>query len=80
MVQPITLSLGTKYPFHSATTNLSIPLLAFKILAEPTHSTLGYMGPNIYTAALLMVPIYLVSVMKGCLTMSDFLFVQKTSW
>lgn len=50
----------------------SIPLSAFKILPEPTHSTLGYVGLNIYTVALLIVPICLVSVMKGCLTMSDF--------
>ena len=33
----------------------STPLSAFKIMPEPTHSTLGYVGLNIYTVALLMV-------------------------
>ena len=42
----------------------STPLSAFKIMPEPTHSTLGYVGLNIYTVALLMVPTCLVSVMK----------------
>lgn len=63
---------GATSPGRSAATTHSIPLSAFKILPEPTHSTLGYVGLNIYTVALLIVPICLVSVMKGCLIMSDF--------
>ena len=57
MVQHITLPLGATYPLHNAAANPSVPLLAFKILPERSHSTSGYMGLSIYTAALLMVPL-----------------------